>query len=132
MPAVVPTAELKAADGEILICYLPVGAELTVRTYAQACLDAGVAMINCAPVFLASDAEWAGRFGAAGLPIIGDGIKSQVGAAIVHRALVAMIEARGGVIDRTYQLNTGGNTDFLNVQARERLETKRSSKTESV
>ncbi len=126
------TAELRAAGAEVLICYLPVGSERAVRHYAQACLDAGVAMVNCVPVFLASDRTWAGRFRAAGLPIVGDDVKSQVGATIVHRALARLFADRGVALDRTYQLNTGGNTDFLNMLERSRLESKKRSKTESV
>jgi len=123
---------LKASGAEILLCYLPVGSERAVRHYAQACLDAGVAMINCVPVFLASDPEWAQKFRDAGLPIIGDDIKSQVGATIVHRTLARLFADRGVGLDRTYQLNTGGNTDFLNMLERSRLRSKKISKTESV
>ena len=123
---------LKSTGAEVLICYLPVGSERAVRYYAQACLDAGVAMINCVPVFLASDPEWAERFRAAGLPIVGDDIKSQVGATIVHRSLGRLFSDRGVKLDRTYQLNTGGNTDFLNMLQRSRLQSKKRSKTESV
>jgi myo-inositol-1-phosphate synthase len=122
-------AELKRSGAEMLICYLPVGSEQAVRHYAQACLDAGVALINCVPVFIASDPEWAGRFAAAGLPIIGDDIKSQLGATVLHRTLLRLFEMRGIQIDRTYQLNTGGNTDFLNMLARDRLASKKKSKT---
>ena len=125
-------AALKSSGAEVLLCYLPVGSEQAVKHYAQACLDAGVAMINCVPVFLASDPEWAQRFRDAGLPIIGDDIKSQVGATIVHRALARLFADRGVTIDRTYQLNTGGNTDFLNMLERSRLKSKKISKTESV
>jgi myo-inositol-1-phosphate synthase len=136
--------ELKATGSEVLICYLPVGSELAVRHYAQACLDAGVAMVNCVPVFIASDSStdsptespteksWPERFRAAGLPIIGDDIKSQVGATIVHRTLGRLLADRGVELDRTYQLNTGGNTDFLNMLERDRLQSKKISKTESV
>ncbi|MEE8506644.1 MAG: inositol-3-phosphate synthase [Kiloniellales bacterium] len=123
---------LRESGAEILICYLPVGSEQAVRHYAHACLDAGVAMVNCIPVFVASDPEWAEKFRAANLPIIGDDIKSQVGATIVHRALARLFCDRGMHLDRTYQLNTGGNTDFLNMLSLERLESKRVSKTESV
>jgi myo-inositol-1-phosphate synthase len=125
-------AALKSSGAEVLLCYLPVGSEQAVKHYAQACLDAGVAMINCVPVFLASDPTWAQRFRDAGLPIIGDDIKSQVGATIVHRALARLFADRGVTIDRTYQLNTGGNTDFLNMLERSRLKSKKISKTESV
>ena len=123
---------LRAAEAEVFICYLPVGSEQAVRHYAQACLDAGVAMVNCVPVFLASDKMWAERFRAAGLPIVGDDIKSQVGATIVHRILGRLFADRGVKLDRTYQLNTGGNTDFLNMLERSRLQSKKRSKTESV
>jgi myo-inositol-1-phosphate synthase len=111
---------------------MPVGAEQAVKHYAQACLDARVAMINCVPVFLASDPEWAQKFWDAGIPIVGDDIKSQVGATIVHRALTRLFADRGVALDRTYQLNTGGNTDFLNMLERSRLNSKKISKTESV
>jgi len=131
---------LRATAAEVLVCYLPVGSELAVRHYAEACLDAGVAMVNCVPVFIASEgstessaeASWAERFRTAGLPIIGDDIKSQVGATIVHRTLGRLLADRGVTLDRTYQLNTGGNTDFLNMLERDRLESKKISKTESV
>ena len=123
---------LRASKAEVLLCYLPVGSERAVKHYAQACLDARVAMINCIPVFLASDPEWARRFRDAGLPIIGDDVKSQVGATIVHRALARLFADRGVGIERTYQLNTGGNTDFLNMLDRGRLKSKRISKTEAV
>jgi len=125
-------AALRASGAEILVCYLPVGSEKAVKHYAQACLDAGVGMINCVPVFLASDPEWARKFRAAGVPIVGDDIKSQVGATIVHRALARLFADRGVSLDRTYQLNTGGNTDFLNMLERGRLKSKKYSKTESV
>ena len=115
-----------------LSCYLPVGSERAVKHYAQACLEAGVAMVNCVPVFLASDEVWGAKFRDAGLPIIGDDIKSQVGATIVHRALARLFADRGVGLDRTYQLNTGGNTDFLNMLERSRLKSKKVSKTESV
>ena len=131
-PPVDVAAALRSARAEVLICYLPVGSELAVRHYAQACLDAGVAMVNCVPVFLASDPEWANRFRSAGLPIVGDDIKSQVGATIVHRMLGRLFADRGVKLDRTYQLNTGGNTDFLNMLERARLQSKKRSKTESV
>ncbi|HYB54575.1 MAG TPA: inositol-3-phosphate synthase [Alphaproteobacteria bacterium] len=123
---------LRASKAEVLLCYLPVGSEQAAKHYAQACLDARVAMVNCIPVFLASDREWARRFRDAGLPIIGDDIKSQVGATIVHRALARLFADRGVGVERTYQLNTGGNTDFLNMLERSRLKSKRISKTEAV
>ena len=125
-------AALRSARAEVLICYLPVGSEQAIRHYARACLEAGVAMVNCVPVFLASDTVWADRFRSAGLPIIGDDIKSQVGATIVHRMLGRLFADRGMKLDRTYQLNTGGNTDFLNMLERARLRSKKLSKTESV
>ena len=125
-------AALRESGAEILVCYLPVGSERAVRHYAEACLDAGVALVNCVPVFLASDPEWAARFRAAGLPLVGDDVKSQVGATIVHRTLSRLLADRGVAIDRTYQLNTGGNTDFLNMLERSRLQSKKKSKTESV
>jgi myo-inositol-1-phosphate synthase len=125
-------AALRRSGAEILVCYLPVGSEQAVKHYAQACLDAHVAMINCVPVFLASDPKWAEKFRDAGVPIVGDDIKSQVGATIVHRALARLFADRGVSLDRTYQLNTGGNTDFLNMLERNRLKSKKISKTESV
>lgn len=125
-------AALRSSGAEVLVCYMPVGSERAVKHYAQACLEAGVAMINCVPVFLASDEVWAAKFRDAGLPIIGDDIKSQVGATIVHRALARLFADRGVGLDRTYQLNTGGNTDFLNMLERSRLKSKKISKTESV
>jgi myo-inositol-1-phosphate synthase len=123
---------LTRSGAEVLVCYLPVGSEQAVKRYAQACLDARVAMINCVPVFLASDPDWAQKFRDAGIPIVGDDIKSQVGATIVHRALARLFADRGVRLDRTYQLNTGGNTDFLNMLERSRLKSKKISKTESV
>jgi myo-inositol-1-phosphate synthase len=126
------TEALRASGAEVLLCYLPVGSEQAVRHYAQACLDAGVALINCVPVFIASDRQWAQKFHDAGLPIIGDDIKSQVGATIVHRNLARLFSDRGVRLERTYQLNTGGNTDFLNMLERRRLQSKKISKTESV
>ncbi len=123
---------LNNAKAEVLVCYMPVGSEAAVRYYASACLEAGVAMVNCVPVFIASDAAWARKFRKAGLPIVGDDIKSQVGATIVHRTLTRLFGDRGVELDRTYQLNTGGNTDFLNMKALDRLKSKKVSKTESV
>ncbi|HVO15685.1 MAG TPA: inositol-3-phosphate synthase [Alphaproteobacteria bacterium] len=123
---------LRRSQADVLLCYLPVGSDQAVKHYAQACLDAGVAMVNCVPVFIASDPEWAEKFRAAGLPIVGDDIKSQVGATIVHRMLARLFADRGVGLDRTYQLNTGGNTDFLNMLERRRLKSKKISKTESV
>ena len=126
------TQVLKDADAEVLVCYMPVGSEAAGRHYARACLEAGVAMVNCVPVFIASDENWAGKFRDAGLPIVGDDIKSQIGATIVHRTLTRLFGDRGVPLDRTYQLNTGGNTDFLNMKALDRLKSKKISKTESV
>lgn len=120
------------AQAEVLICYLPVGAEEAVRHYARSCLEAGVAMVNCVPVFIASDPEWSERFRRAGVPLVGDDVKSQVGATIVHRTLAQLFTDRGVRLERTYQLNTGGNTDFLNMRAWERLGSKKHSKTEAV
>ncbi len=123
---------LKESRAEVLICYLPVGSEDAARHYARACLDAGVGFVNCIPVFIASHVEWAEQFARKKLPIVGDDIKSQVGATIVHRSLARLMSDRGVRLERTYQLNTGGNTDFLNMLEEDRLKTKRVSKTESV
>lgn len=123
---------LRSSGADVLVCYLPVGSEDAVRHYTRACLDAGVAMVNCVPVFIASDPFWAAKFEKAGVPIVGDDIKSQVGATIVHRILTRLFGDRGVNLDRTYQLNTGGNTDFLNMLALDRLKSKKTSKTESV
>lgn len=123
---------LKERKAEVLVNYLPVGSEQATRYYANACLDAGVAFINAIPVFIASEPEWIRKFKARNLPVIGDDIKSQVGATIVHRALTRLFVDRGVKLDETYQLNVGGNTDFLNMLERKRLESKKISKTESV
>jgi myo-inositol-1-phosphate synthase len=123
---------LREARADVLVSYLPVGSEQAQRHYAQACLDAGVAFVNAIPVFIASDPEWAARFEAAGVPLIGDDIKSQVGATILHRVLTRLFEDRGVAVDRTYQLNFGGNMDFMNMLERERLMSKKISKTQSV
>ncbi|MDQ4069381.1 MAG: inositol-3-phosphate synthase [Actinomycetota bacterium] len=125
-------AALRQSGAEVLVSYLPVGSEQAQKHYAEACLQSGVAFVNAIPVFIASDPEWAARFTAAGVPIIGDDIKSQVGATIVHRLLARLFEDRGLVLDRTYQLNVGGNMDFKNMLERERLESKKISKTQSV
>ncbi|PSK95500.1 L-myo-inositol-1-phosphate synthase [Murinocardiopsis flavida] len=130
--AVDVVAMLKAARADVLVCYLPVGSEEAARFYAQCAIDAGAAFVNALPVFIASDPEWAARFTRAGLPIVGDDIKSQVGATITHRVLAKLFEDRGVVVDRTYQLNFGGNMDFKNMLERERLESKKVSKTQSV
>ncbi len=131
-PPVDVAATLRAAKADVLVCYLPVGSEEAARFYARQALAAGVAFVNCLPVFIASTGEWAERFRQAGLPIIGDDIKSQVGATIVHRVLSRLMEDRGVRIDRTYQLNFGGNMDFMNMLERERLESKKLSKTQAV
>ncbi|MFC1579937.1 inositol-3-phosphate synthase [Thermodesulfobacteriota bacterium] len=123
---------LKESGAEILLNYLPVGSEDAARFYAECALEAGLGLINNLPVFIASNPEWANRFEKAKLPIIGDDIKSQLGATIVHRVLTNLFQNRGVELDRTYQLNTGGNTDFLNMLARSRLTSKKKSKTESV
>jgi len=123
---------LRAARADVLISYLPVGSEQADRYYAQCAIDAKVAMVNALPVFLASDPVWAKRFADAGIPIVGDDIKSQVGATITHRVLAKLFEDRGVELDRTYQLNFGGNMDFKNMLERERLTSKKVSKTQSV
>jgi myo-inositol-1-phosphate synthase len=117
---------------EVLVSYLPVGSEQATRFYAEQALEAGCAFVNCIPVFIASDPEWRKRFEAKKLPIIGDDIKSQVGATIVHRMLANLFRERGVRLDRTYQLNFGGNSDFQNMLERERLESKKISKTQAV
>jgi myo-inositol-1-phosphate synthase len=123
---------LKEARCEILLIYLPVGSENAVRFYAECALEAQTGLINNIPVFIASDPLWAKRFEERGIPIIGDDIKSQFGATILHRMLADLFKKRGVKLDRTYQLNTGGNTDFLNMLDRQRLSSKRTSKTEAV
>ena len=125
-------AALKESGADVLVSYLPVGSEDATKFYAQAALDAGVAFVNAIPVFIASDPEWARKFVDAGLPIIGDDIKSQVGATITHRQLARLFEDRGVKIDNTYQLNFGGNMDFMNMLERSRLQSKKISKTQSV
>jgi myo-inositol-1-phosphate synthase len=130
--AVDVAAALRASGADVLVSYLPVGSEAAQKHYAEACLEAKVAFVNAIPVFIASDPEWAARFTEAGVPIVGDDIKSQVGATIVHRILARLFEDRGLVLDRTYQLNVGGNMDFKNMLERERLESKKISKTQSV
>ncbi|HEC12908.1 MAG TPA: inositol-3-phosphate synthase [Acidiferrobacteraceae bacterium] len=132
-----PSAEdviqaLKDSDTEILMNYLPVGSEEATKFYAQCALDAGVAFVNNIPVFIASDPVWAKRFEEKNIPIIGDDIKAQLGATITHRTLTDLFRKRGVSLDRTYQLNTGGNTDFLNMLNRSRLASKKKSKTEAV
>ncbi len=123
---------LKESEADVLINYVPVGAEKAARFYAEACLKAGVSFINCMPTFIVSDEEWAKKFETEGIPVIGDDIKSQVGATITHRVLTQLLLDRGVKIDKTYQLNVGGNTDFLNMLERSRLATKKKSKTEAV
>ncbi|OPY81526.1 MAG: Inositol-3-phosphate synthase [Syntrophorhabdus sp. PtaU1.Bin153] len=123
---------LKKSGAEILLNYVPVGSEEAARFYAECCLETGVSLINCIPVFIASDEKWAVRFKDRGIPIVGDDVKSQIGATILHRVLVKLFHDRGVKIDRTYQLNTGGNTDFLNMLNRNRLVSKKISKTEAV
>jgi myo-inositol-1-phosphate synthase len=123
---------LKETRADVLVAYLPVGSEEADKFYAQCAIDAGVAFVNALPVFIASDPEWAKKFEDAGIPIIGDDIKSQVGATITHRVLAKLFEDRGVVLDRTYQLNVGGNMDFKNMLERDRLESKKISKTQSV
>jgi myo-inositol-1-phosphate synthase len=123
---------LKESEAEILINYLPVGSRDATRFYAQAALDAKCAFINCIPEFIASEPEWSSKFNEKGLPIAGDDIKSQIGATILHRNLVKLCMDRGVTVTETYQLNLGGNTDFLNMTVEERLKTKRISKTEAV
>ena len=125
-------AALRSAEVDVLVSYLPVGSEEADKFYASCALEAGVAFVNALPVFIASDPEWARRFEEAGVPIIGDDIKSQVGATITHRVLARLFEERGVVLDRTYQLNVGGNMDFKNMLERERLESKKVSKTQAV
>jgi myo-inositol-1-phosphate synthase len=125
-------AALKAAKVDVLVSYLPVGSETADKFYAQCAIDAGVGFVNALPVFIASDPVWAQKFTDAGVPIVGDDIKSQVGATITHRVMAKLFEDRGVVLDRTYQLNVGGNMDFKNMLERERLESKKISKTQAV
>ncbi len=125
-------ATLRDARADVLVCYLPVGSETAAKYYAQCAIDAGVAFVNALPVFIAGTPEWAEKFRAAGVPIIGDDIKSQVGATITHRVLAKLFEDRGVILDRTMQLNVGGNMDFMNMLERERLESKKISKTQAV
>ena len=125
-------AALREVQADVLVCYLPVGSEEADKFYAQCAIDAGVAFVNALPVFIAGTPEWAKKFEDAGVPIVGDDIKSQVGATITHRVLAKLFEDRGVTVDRTYQLNVGGNMDFMNMLERERLESKKISKTQSV
>jgi myo-inositol-1-phosphate synthase len=123
---------LRATRTDVVVSYLPVGSEMATKWYVEQVLDAGCGFVNCVPVFIASQAYWRKRFEERGLPIIGDDIKSQVGATITHRVLTALFRERGVRLDRTYQLNFGGNTDFYNMLERERLESKKISKTNAV
>src|SRR6202012_2409764 len=123
---------LSDSKADVLVSYLPVGSEQAQRHYAQACLDAGVAFVNAIPVFIASDPAWARKFRDAGVPIVGDDIKSQVGSTIVHRILTRLFEDRGLALDHTYQLNFGGNMDFKNMLERERPASQKISKTQAV
>lgn len=123
---------LKDTQADVLVCYLPVGSEEAAKFYAQCAIDAGVAFVNALPVFIASDPVWAKKFEDAGVPIVGDDIKSQVGATITHRVMAKLFEDRGVKLDRTYQLNVGGNMDFKNMLERDRLESKKISKTQAV
>jgi myo-inositol-1-phosphate synthase len=131
-PQVDVAAELADSRTDVLVSYLPVGSQLASEWYAERALDAGCAFVNCIPVFIASSAPWCRRFEEAGLPLIGDDIKSQVGATIVHRVLANLFRERGVRLDRTFQLNFGGNSDFKNMLERERLMSKKISKTQSV
>ena len=132
LPAVDVARLLRDTETEVLVSYLPVGSEKAARFYAEAALEAECAFINCMPAFIASDPQWSARFNAQGLPLIGDDIKSQLGATIVHRALANLFRERGLSLDRQYQLNFGGNSDFLNMLDRERLQSKKISKTQAV
>jgi len=123
---------LREADADMLVNFLPVGSYEATRFYAEAALEAGCAFVNCIPEFIASDEEWASKFEKAGLPVAGDDVKSQLGATILHRTLARLFVDRGVIIDETYQLNIGGNTDFQNMTLEQRLKTKRISKTEAV
>jgi myo-inositol-1-phosphate synthase len=138
-PAPVPEPEmgevvemLRRSGAEVLVNFLPVGSQQATEFYIRCALEAGLAVVNCIPVFIASDPQWSDRFHAAGLPLVGDDVKSQVGATIVHRVLTDLFKQRGVKLSRTYQLNTGGNTDFLNMLDRDRLTSKKISKTEAV
>ena len=123
---------LRDAEADVLVCYLPVGSQEATEYYAQAAIDAKVAFVNALPVFIAGTKEWDEKFQAAGVPIVGDDIKSQIGATITHRVMAKLFEDRGVVLDRTYQLNVGGNMDFKNMLERDRLESKKISKTQAV
>ena len=125
-------AALKETKADVLVCYLPVGSDAAAKFYAQCAIDAGVGFVNALPVFIAGTKEWADKFTAAGVPIVGDDIKSQIGATITHRVMAKLFEDRGVILDRTYQLNVGGNMDFKNMLERDRLESKKISKTQAV
>jgi myo-inositol-1-phosphate synthase len=135
-PACLPPVDvakiLRQSGAEMLVSYMPVGSQQATEYYAQACLDTGVSFINCVPCFVVSDETWARKFTDAGIPCVGDDVKAQVGATITHRTLARLFNERGVRIDSTYQLNTGGNTDFLNMLNRDRLASKKISKTEAV
>jgi myo-inositol-1-phosphate synthase len=131
-PPVDVAEALRRAEAQVLVSYLPVGSEQATRWYAEQALEAGCAFVNCIPVFIASDPDWQARFSRRRLPLVGDDIKSQVGATILHRTIVNLFRERGVRVDRTYQLNFGGNTDFANMLERERLESKKISKTGAV
>lgn len=132
LPPVDLARTLRDCGAEILINYMPVGSQRATEAYAQACLDTGVSMVNCVPCFIVSDPKWADQFRAKKIPCVGDDIKAQVGATITHRTLARLFNDRGVKIDATYQLNTGGNTDFLNMLNRQRLSSKKKSKTQAV
>ena len=132
LPPVDVAGVLKATGTEVLVSYLPVGSQKAGEHYAKACLETGTSLVNCMPVFIVSDPTWGERFTSRGIPVVGDDIKSQLGATIVHRMLAKLFTDRGIKLERTYQLNTGGNTDFLNMLNRERSGSKKVSKTEAV
>jgi myo-inositol-1-phosphate synthase len=125
-------AELRKSGAEVMLCYLPVGSQKAVERYAHACLETGVSLLNCMPVFIVSNEKWAAEFTARRIPVVGDDVKSQLGSTILHRTIMKLFADRGIKLKHTYQLNTGGNTDFLNMLDRSRLGTKRKSKTEAV
>jgi myo-inositol-1-phosphate synthase len=131
-PAVDIERHLRDTGAEVLLCYLPVGSQLAVERYARACLATGVSLVNCMPVFIVSDDKWANEFTRRAIPVVGDDVKSQLGATILHRTIMKVFADRGIKLRHTYQLNTGGNTDFLNMLDRSRLGSKRISKTSAV
>ncbi len=132
LPPVDVAKAIREAEADVVVSYLPVGSEQAAQFYAQAAMDAGAGFVNCMPAFIASNREWARKFADAGVPIVGDDIKSQVGATIVHRVLAKLFEDRGVKLNKTYQLNFGGNMDFMNMLERERLASKKQSKTQAV